>query len=190
MQTSNLTPVTLYSSLADEANLLLPTLPDGSKAIDKLENIPNNRLTILITHDQTSARTASQWVESQPQHRHNQIFLILPEGKSRLDPDCVYKHRPMHLNDILHFIKSSRALPELPSSLKLTEIETNLIEQLHVSGKAVEHKTIMQKIWGHNNELDTHTLETHLYRLRKKLENSQLEIITENGTYKLLSSDK
>lgn len=188
MQTSVLTPVTVYSSQPSEAEILLPLLPEGSIATHELGEIAPNRRAILLTHDQSSARDATHWIEAQPEFRHRQLFLLLPPGESRLNPPCAYRHRPAHLNQILQFLTSSRALPALPDSLSLTEIESSLIEQLHVSGEPVPHQKLMQQVWGHNTELDTHTLETHLYRLRKKLEETPLKIITEDGQYQLLTA--
>ncbi|MDG1287308.1 MAG: winged helix-turn-helix domain-containing protein [Rickettsiales bacterium] len=190
MQTSSLTPVTLYSTQKSKAQHLLPLLPEGSIEVGHYAEIAANRRSLLITHDQSSARDANKWVNEQPPHRHAQIFLLLPEGESRLTPVCAYRHQPTHLNQILQFLNSSRALPALPETLKLTEIETSLIEQLHIADAAVSHEILMQNVWGHQTELDTHTLETHLYRLRKKLDETELQIATEDSSYQLLSSPK
>lgn len=158
---------------------------------ENLQDMPNYRLAILVTHDQTSARETNQWVSQQADYRQAQIMLILPQGESRLEPVCAHTHRPFHLNILQRFMAASRALPNLPSSIKLTEIETKLMEQLHVAGEAVTHDSLMQNVWGYSNDLDTHTLETHLYRLRKKLGKTGFSIITEEGSYQLvLSSSK
>ena len=191
MQTSSLTPITLYCSDEQDAPSLLPQLPAGSISTTQQAEIASHWRTILITHDTSSARQASQWIEQQPPHRHAQMLLILPEGESRLNPPCRMQHRPFKLNHLTRFLHASRALPALPESLKLTEIETSLIEQLHIASEAVSHETLMHNVWGHKTELDTHTLETHLYRLRKKLEKTELSITTEEGSYQLhLSSHK
>ena len=191
MQTSSLTPITLYCSQREDIACLLPLLPTDSIAVDNLENIPDHRRAILVTHEQSSARKASQWISKQMAYRHSQLMLILPTGESRLSPLCMHQHRPLHFNIIHQFLNASRALPDIPPSLKLTEIETSLIEQLHIADESVTHDILMQNIWGHKTELDTHTLETHLYRLRKKLEKTDIFITTNEGSYQLvLSSNK
>ncbi len=182
--------MTLYSVEESDAQHLLPLLPEGSIWTDRYAQIVQNRRSILIAQDQSDAREINQWVKDQQDYRHAQVFLLLPEGESRLTPACAYRHRPTHLNQILQFLNSSRALPTLPKKLKLTEIETSLIEQLHIADEPVSHEFLMQKVWGHQTELDTHTLETHLYRLRKKLAEAGLQIITEDSSYQLLSSSK
>ena len=54
------------------------------------------------------------------------------------------------------------------------------------SPQSVEN--LQKEVWGHNNELETHTVETHIYRLRKKIsetfENNDFILSTKNG-YKL-----
>ena len=54
-------------------------------------------------------------------------------------------------------------------SLKLTERETDMILFLINSKKQVNVETLEKEIWHHSSDLETHTVETHIYRLRKKI---------------------
>ena len=54
-------------------------------------------------------------------------------------------------------------------SLNLTEMETNLIIFIN-SKKKVNLKEIQKEVWGYSSNLETHTVETHIYRLRKKMD--------------------
>ena len=54
-------------------------------------------------------------------------------------------------------------------SLSLTEKETNLIVYIN-SKNIVNLKNIQKKVWGYSSDLETHTVETHIYRLRKKMD--------------------
>ena len=54
-------------------------------------------------------------------------------------------------------------------TLDLTEKETNIILFLKNSEKPVTIEKLQKEVWGHNSKLETHTVETHIYRLRKKI---------------------
>ena len=66
---------------------------------------------------------------------------------------------------------NSRELKKDKISLKLTERETDMILFLNNSQKPVNVSTLEKEIWQHSSELETHTVETHIYRLRKKIKN-------------------
>ena len=53
--------------------------------------------------------------------------------------------------------------------INLTEKETTIINFLKDSAKPVSIYDLQKKVWGYNSELETHTVETHVYRLRKKI---------------------
>ena len=78
---------------------------------------------------------------------------------------------------------NSRELKKGKSSLKLTERETDMILFLNNSKKPVNVETLEKKIWQHSSELETHTVETHIYRLRKKIK-------AEFGNDELIKSNK
>ena len=75
------------------------------------------------------------------------------------------------------------------SKIRLTEKETAILKFLYRSGeKVVTRDVLLHEVWGYNSGVTTHTLETHVYRLRQKIEpdtsRSQL-LITEAGGYRL-----
>lgn len=74
--------------------------------------------------------------------------------------------------------------------IRLTEKETAIIKFLYRSGEqSVSRDTLLADVWGYNAGVSTHTLETHIYRLRQKIERdpSHAEIlITEGGGYRLI----
>ncbi len=74
--------------------------------------------------------------------------------------------------------------------IRLTEKETAIIKFLYRSGEqSVSRETLLADVWGYNAGVSTHTLETHIYRLRQKIERdpSHAEIlVTEGGGYRLV----
>lgn len=74
--------------------------------------------------------------------------------------------------------------------VRLTEKETNILKFLYRAGaQVVARDVLLHEVWGYNAGVTTHTLETHIYRLRQKIEpdpsNAQL-LVTESGGYKLV----
>ncbi len=73
--------------------------------------------------------------------------------------------------------------------IRLTEKETALLKFLYRSGdRVVERDTLLGEVWGYNAQVSTHTLETHIYRLRQKIEATPQEpqiLVTEAGGYRL-----
>ncbi|MBX9459032.1 MAG: response regulator transcription factor [Rhizobium sp.] len=74
--------------------------------------------------------------------------------------------------------------------IRLTEKEAAIIRYLfRAAQKAVTRDELLEEVWGYNSGVTTHTLETHVYRLRQKIEKdpSNAEIlVTENGGYKII----
>lgn len=74
--------------------------------------------------------------------------------------------------------------------IRLTEKEATILKYLYRAGtKPVARKLLLQEIWGYRPDISTHTLETHIYRLRQKIESDPSEariLLTVSGGYKLL----
>jgi DNA-binding response OmpR family regulator len=79
---------------------------------------------------------------------------------------------------------------ETAQKVRLTEKEAAILKFLYRAGdKVVSRDVLLNEVWGYNVTVTTHTLETHVYRLRQKIErdpsNAEL-LITEPGGYKLM----
>src|SRR5437868_12940916 len=76
------------------------------------------------------------------------------------------------------------------SKIRLTEKETAILRYLYRAGqKPVSREVLLQEVWGYNSGVTTHTLETHIYRLRQKVEKdagAPAILVTEGGGYKLM----
>lgn len=90
------------------------------------------------------------------------------------------------------FQPSAKILIETATEKKvrLTEKETSILKFLFRAGdKPVSRETLLDEVWGYNAGVTTHTLETHVYRLRQKIEKDPSNaaiLITEPGGYKLI----
>ncbi len=72
--------------------------------------------------------------------------------------------------------------------IRLTEKETNILKFLLEAAGTVPRQTLLHEVWGYNPAVTTHTLETHIYRLRRKIEENPGEakiLVTEEGGYRL-----
>lgn len=76
------------------------------------------------------------------------------------------------------------------NKVRLTEKETAIMKYLYrAEQKIIGRDELLEQVWGYNSGVTTHTLETHIYRLRQKVErdpsNARL-LVTEGGGYKLV----
>ena len=89
------------------------------------------------------------------------------------------------------FLPTAKLLSDAAGARKvrLTEKETAILEFLYRAGRAIGRDTLLGEVWGYNAGVTTHTLETHVYRLRRKIErdpaNAEI-LVTEPGGYRLL----
>jgi hypothetical protein len=122
-------------------------------------------------------------------------FLIITKNKvPNLENQIVINNYPLRISKIIetiniNFLKNrfiqqseidlgfyklnlnSRKMFDDKNELNLTEKEADIIIFLKKSEKSVSIDELQTKVWGHSSKLDTHTVETHIYRLRKKISN-------------------
>ncbi len=82
-------------------------------------------------------------------------------------------------------------IDEADKKIRLTEKETNILKFLYrAQDGVVAREVLLHEVWGYNAGVTTHTLETHIYRLRQKIEpdpsNARL-LVTESGGYRLVA---
>jgi DNA-binding response OmpR family regulator len=74
--------------------------------------------------------------------------------------------------------------------VRLTEKETAILKYLYRAGdRVIGRDTLLGEVWGYNAGVTTHTLETHVYRLRQKIERDPAHaeiLLTEPGGYRLM----
>ena len=90
------------------------------------------------------------------------------------------------------FVAAAKRLIEHPGArtIRLTEKEAAMLELLwHAAGTVVPRDALLAQVWGYQAGISTHTLETHVYRLRRKIERDPARaeiLLTELGGYRLV----
>ncbi len=100
-------------------------------------------------------------------------------------------HAPFSLGPYTFRPSVKMLTDEEGKKIRLTEKETNILKFLYrANDQVVARDILLHEVWGYNAGVTTHTLETHIYRLRQKIEpdpsNARL-LVTESGGYRLAS---
>ncbi|MEM8988324.1 MAG: response regulator transcription factor [Pseudomonadota bacterium] len=98
--------------------------------------------------------------------------------------DAVFKVGPYEFRPAVKLL-----IADNDKKIRLTEKETNILKFLYrAGGKPVSRDVLLDEVWGYNSGVTTHTLETHVYRLRQKIEpdpsNASI-LLTDSGGYRL-----
>ena len=122
----------------------------------------------------------------------NHYLVITKKKLSNLKKQIIIDKFPININELIqilniNFLKSkfteqskidlgryyldlnSRILNQNKKKLQLTEKESSILIFLKQSKDPVKIHQLQEKVWGYKSELETHTVETHVYRLRKKI---------------------
>ncbi|MCW5721366.1 MAG: response regulator transcription factor [Devosia sp.] len=99
--------------------------------------------------------------------------------------DAVFTIGPYSFQPAAKMLETSDGI-----KVRLTDKETSILKYLYRQGpKTITRDVLLKEVWGYNNRVTTHTLETHIYRLRQKIErdpsNARL-LVTEDGGYRLV----
>jgi DNA-binding response OmpR family regulator len=158
--------------------------------ISKIEsNAVNNSIVILKQKDRTLLQN-SKIVES--------TILVLDKLPVKLEKiiDLIntnliknkYEFQSkLHINQYVINL-NSRIISNNINKLRLTEKEINIILFLNKENKEQTITSLQKIVWGYSSGLDTHTVETHIYRLRKKIKdnfNDENFIINFKNGYKI-----
>lgn len=99
-----------------------------------------------------------------------------------------YPETSVSLGDFRLFVSRREVRTEDGVAIRLTEKECAILVFLHQAQGLVKRSTLLQGVWGYSASVTTHTLETYIYRLRKKLEAHPPHrriLVTESGGYRL-----
>ena len=165
-----------------------------------LNEIKNNFLFQLFNHNNES--DFSKYLSSENFDQINSLIIIKPQNKKLFNLNSLDKKiildisdPPLTINKLIEKINiqlikqkydfqskikiknysldlNSRTISKNSKNLKLTEREMDIILFLNNSEKPQKINVLQNKVWRYMSELETHTVETHIYRLRKKINNN------------------
>ena len=134
----------------------------------KLSSLNFNKPKILIQENGKTLQSKDKY----------SLIIKLPLNLIQFNQDVInvckkFEFKNNSLISIKDYIldKNERTLKKNNIHLKITEKEINFIENLHVSSKPLSREFILKNIWNYSTDSDTHTVETHIYRLRQKIKN-------------------
>ena len=196
--------ILLFSDNEDfknDLNLQIDRFIDGAKIGDEKPDI------IIVDEDKDIYSRKRKEYPSTP------ILFLASEMQINEDRLNLFVHKPFSLMRLLDIIKAANNKLDSSSDgflvfndyelrpsrkeivclqngevTKLTEKEVNIIKYLYKMRDEFVSKTDLQvNVWQYSENVTTHTVETHIYRLRQKVEKggSKRLIITNNGKYKL-----
>ena len=106
--------------------------------------------------------------------------------KHEQSEDAVFQLGPYTFKPAMKLLETEDA-----KKIRLTEKETNILKYLYrAQDGVVAREVLLHEVWGYNAGVTTHTLETHIYRLRQKIEPDPANVrllVTESGGYRLVA---
>lgn len=193
----------LYAQFENETDFLIKpmTTSDPTSSVDHIE-----RIDLLLIMNEPKGDLVKDFQAA----GYKGPILALGETATQTNETLSLPLRMAHLISRLKFhIRNYHASPERYLTIgpfrlypalrhlvdgakepqKLTDREVDILQFLyHEQGKTVQRERLLSEIWGFNASVTTHTLETHVYRIRQKIEddpNNAKILVTDEGGYRL-----
>ena len=159
---------TLYNIFFETKNFHNLDLYEFQNENDLIEGLKKQKNSLIISRVQISNQSVNQKqiivIENYPLN----FFSLIDEINSKflmqqydLQSNYEIKDYKVDLN--------SRTISRKEKELKLTQREIEVILFLRKNKQPINVNTLQKEVWGYSEDLETHTVETHIYRLRKKL---------------------
>lgn len=193
--------------ISDNADFYDDLLVQMNKYIENFEAVKENPDVIIVDENTENLRQMRCQFPSVP------LILLTSDSVTRTDSLNLVLHKPFSLwklTDLIHSANNlldnsaegvlvfnqyrlqptARKITDLQTGdeTKLTEKEVNILKYLYkMMPQYVSKNDLQVNVWEYNEDVTTHTVETHIYRLRQKVEkdDGRRLISTDNGKYKL-----
>lgn len=156
-------PIQPQSPFDPAAAILVLDAPSLSYLEELRSLYPEALFVCLLSLDQVRSYELLPYIRIiEKPCRVHQLFQVLQNVSAQVYNLGPYVFYPAH-----RFLKRQHDNETIP----LTEKETEMLRVLYQNaGTPVQREVLLKQVWGYGSDLSTHTLETHIYRLRKKLE--------------------
>ena len=159
---------TLYNIFFETKNFHNFNLYEYQNEQDLIEGLKKQGNSVIISRDQINNQSINTKqtiiIEDYPLNFFSlidKINSVLLMQQYDYQSNYEIKNYKVNLN--------SKIISKKDKELKLTQREIEVILYLKKSDQPVKVSTLQKKVWGYSENLETHTVETHIYRLRKKL---------------------
>ena len=170
----------ILKELEEDINFRIIEISDEKSLINEINNLNNY---LIITKKQI-LKLNNQFILSQLPIK---IFKIIEKLNIEFLKQQFVEQSKVIINDYTIDI-NAREMFSKNVKLKLTEKEVNTIIYLSKVNKPISIDELQTKVWDYQSDIETHTVETHIYRLRKKISKNFLDnnfIISRNNGYQI-----
>jgi hypothetical protein len=170
----------ILKELEEDINFKIIEILDEKTLKDEIKKLNN----YLIITKKKILKFNNQFVLSQLPIK---IFKMIEKLNIEFLKHQFVEQSRVIINDYIIDI-NAREMSSKNVKLKLTEKEVNTIIYLSKVDKPISINELQTKVWDYNSDIETHTVETHIYRLRKKISKNFLDdnfIISKNNGYQI-----
>jgi len=170
----------IFKELEEDLNFSVIEILDEKSLINEIKNLNNY---LIITKKEIS-KLNNQFILTQLPIK---IFKMIERLNVEFLKLQFIEQSRVIINEYTIDVNAREMLSK-NARLKLTEKEVNTIIYLSKMNKSISVNELQTKVWDYHSDMETHTVETHIYRLRKKISKKFLDdnfIISGNNGYQI-----
>ena len=170
----------ILKELEEDMHFKIIEISDEKSLTNKIKNLKN----YLIITKKKIVKFNNQFILSQSPIK---IFKLIEKLNIAFLKHQFIEQSQVRINNYTLDI-NAREMSSNNTKLKLTEKEVNTIIYLSNVNKPISINELQTKVWDYHSDIETHTVETHIYRLRKKISKNFLDdnfIISKNNGYQI-----
>jgi hypothetical protein len=172
--------VNIKEPMADDATIIIGDIADLQEFINK-----NRRLIGFVDNANTGAHTAGITIIKKP-YRLKELIDVIQNILSNI----LASSQIVEIGNF-KFDPIARTMVTDKIEIILTEKESEIITLLNnAGGEVLAREDILKEIWGYDSGIDTHTVETHIYRIRQKLGKENDFISSNSSGYLIISCNQ